>query len=209
METVLATSKLLGRERLQALLQALCDRGYALCGPTVRDGAILYDEIGSIEDFPIGWTDSQDAGHYRLQRRSDQAVFGYVVGPHSWKKYLFPQQTVFTVRRQGAQMQVAPGGGPAPQRAFIGIRSCELHALAIQDRVFAQGPYADTGYRARREKIFLVGVNCVQAGGTCFCVSMGTGPKITDGVDLALTDVNLALGRVQEWKVPVQSNIYA
>jgi ferredoxin len=181
---------LLARERFPALLQVLCDRGYTLCGPTVRDGAIVYAEIGSAEDFPLGWTDKHDAGHYRLQRRSDQALFGYVVGPHSWKKYLFPpQQTVFTVRRQGPQMQVEPGGGTALKRAFIGIRSCELHALAIQDRVFAQGPYVDTGYRARREKIFTVGVNCVQAGGTCFCVSMGTGPKITEGFDLALTEV--------------------
>lgn len=32
-------------------------------------------------------------------------------------------------------------------------------------------------------------VNCVQAGGTCFCVSMGTGPKAKSGFDLALTEV--------------------
>lgn len=190
MEAFLAAPKLLPRERFQELLQALCDLGYTLCGPTVRDGAIVYDTIGRAEDLPLGWTDEHDAGHYRLQRRGDRALFGYVVGPHSWRKFLFPpQQTVFTVRRQGAQMQVEPRGEAAPKRAFIGIRSCELHALAIQDRVFVQGPYADTGYRTRREKILLVGVNCVQAGGTCFCVSMGTGPKIADGFDLALTEV--------------------
>ena len=186
----MATSRLLARERFPALLQALSDQGYLLCGPTLRAGAIVYDEIADAEDLPMGWTDRQEAGHYRLQRRGDQALFGYVVGPHSWKKYLFPpQQTVFTVRRQDGEMQVEPGGGPAPRRAFIGIRSCELHSLAIQDRVFAEGPYADTGYRARREKIFTVAVDCVQAGGTCFCVSMGTGPKATQGFDLSLTEV--------------------
>jgi len=186
----LSTPQLLARDRFHLLLQALRDRGYILCGPTIRDGAIVYDQIGSAEDLPVGWTDKQDAGHYRLERRSDQALFGYVVGPHSWKKYLFPpQQTVFTVRRQGAHMRIEPGREAAPKRALIGIRSCELHALAIQDRVFAQGPHADTAYRARRENVFLVGVNCAQAGGTCFCVSMGTGPEIVGGVDITLTEV--------------------
>ena len=32
-------------------------------------------------------------------------------------------------------------------------------------------------------------VNCGEAGGTCFCVSMGTGPKAASGYDLALTEV--------------------
>ena len=44
-------------------------------------------------------------------------------------------------------------------------------------------------YRARREKAFIVAVNCGQAGGTCFCVSMKTGPKARAGFDLALTEI--------------------
>ena len=79
---------------------------------------------------------------------------------------------------------------PAPPRyAFIGVRSCELHAIGVQDRVFLDGAYVDRDYQARREGAFIVAVNCGQAGGTCFCVSMGTGPKATEGFDLALTEV--------------------
>jgi Fe-S-cluster-containing hydrogenase component 2 len=44
-------------------------------------------------------------------------------------------------------------------------------------------------YRARREKAFIIAVNCGQAGGTCFCVSMNTGPKAQAGFDLALTEL--------------------
>ena len=43
--------------------------------------------------------------------------------------------------------------------------------------------------RARREGAFIVAVNCGQAGGTCFCVSMDTGPRATRGFDLALTEL--------------------
>ncbi|MEP0323608.1 MAG: sulfite reductase subunit A, partial [Bauldia litoralis] len=73
---------------VEALFAALRDRGYRVVGPTVRDQAIVYDDIATVDDLPRGWTDEQDGGHYRLNRRDDDALFGYVVGPHSWKKFL-------------------------------------------------------------------------------------------------------------------------
>jgi formate hydrogenlyase subunit 6/NADH:ubiquinone oxidoreductase subunit I len=73
--------------------------------------------------------------------------------------------------------------------AFIGARSCELNAIAIQDRIFMNGTYVEPRYKARREQLFIVAINCGQAGGTCFCTSMKTGPKATSGFDLALTEV--------------------
>jgi sulfhydrogenase subunit beta (sulfur reductase) len=30
----------------------------------VRDGAIVYDELESAQELPIGWTDVQEAGTY-------------------------------------------------------------------------------------------------------------------------------------------------
>ncbi len=175
---------------LEALFQVLAQRGYTLVGPTVRDGAIVYDKIASPADLPIGWTDEQDGGTYRLRRRDDGAYFGYVVGPHSWKKFLFPASTrLWTADRSGKGFEVHTDPVDAPRYAFIGVRSCELHAIAVQDKVFLQGPHADPTYRTRREQIFTVAVNCGQAGGTCFCVSMGTGPKATFGYDLALTEI--------------------
>ncbi|MFO0823536.1 MAG: hypothetical protein U0792_10540 [Gemmataceae bacterium] len=68
------------------------------------------------------------------------------------------------------------------------MRSCDLHALAIQDRVFLRGPHRDPEYAARREGLFLVAVNCGRSASTCFCVSMNTGPAVTDGADLVLTE---------------------
>src|SRR5581483_2397274 len=77
-------------EGLAALLGVLRGRGYRLIGPTLRDQAIVYDDIAEVSDLPAGWTDEQDGGHYRLVRRDDAALFGYAVGPQSWKKMLFP-----------------------------------------------------------------------------------------------------------------------
>jgi formate hydrogenlyase subunit 6/NADH:ubiquinone oxidoreductase subunit I len=177
-------------QHFDRLLQVLADHGYQIAGPTIREGAIVYDQITSVSDLPIGWTDEQDGGKYRLKRRADDALFGYAVGPHSWKKFLHPPvQRLWQAHREEKGFQVVPERQTSPKYAFIGVRSCEWHAIAIQDRVFLEGPHVDTGYKVRRENLFLVAVNCGQSGGTCFCVSMSTGPKSTQGFDLALTEV--------------------
>jgi ferredoxin len=180
----------LATEGIDALFAALRRRGYRVLGPTVREEAIVYDDIASLEDLPRGWTDEQDGGRYRLVRRGDEALFGYAVGPHSWKKFLHPPaQLLWRAERGEGGMRIAPEPPPAERLAFVGVRSCELHAIAIQDRVLVGGDYPDRHYRARREAAFLVAVNCGEPSGTCFCVSMNTGPKAAGGYDLALTEL--------------------
>ena len=186
----LKDSVIVERDHLDRLFKALSDQGYEIVGPTLQEGAIVYDHLSSIDDLPKGWTDEQDGGKYQLKRRTDDALFGYVVGPHSWKKFLHPPtQRLWSAMRDGKSFQVITEPQTAPKFAFIGVRACELHAIAIQDKVFLEGDYVDPIYQSRRENVFIVAVNCGQAGGTCFCVSMNTGPKATFGYDIALTEV--------------------
>jgi ferredoxin len=177
-------------EGLQALCDALKKRGYRVIGPTLRDGAIVYDDIAGIVDLPQGWGDEQDGGHYRLQKRGDDALFGFAVGPHSWKQFLHPPVLpLWRAEKHNQGFDINCESQSFPRFAFLGVRSCELHAIAIQDRVFLSGPYIDPHYRTRREGAFIVAVNCSHAGGTCFCVSMNTGPQAKEGFDLALTEL--------------------
>jgi ferredoxin len=175
---------------LQALLRVLRKKGYRVIGPTVRDQAIIYDDIETLDDLPRGWTDEQEGGCYRLSRHDDDALFGYAVGPHSWKQFLYPPVLpLWRTEQDGETVRVVEEPALEEKLAFIGVRSCELHAIAIQDRVLLGGPYVDPHYSARREGVFIVAVNCGQAGNTCFCASMNTGPKVTDGFDLAITEI--------------------
>jgi len=171
-------------------LEILKGTGYQVVGPTIDQEAIVYGELGSVDDLPIGWTDIQDGGEYRIIKRDDQALFGYNVGPHSWKKYLFPPSLrLMQMERTDDGFRIVPLIDEPPKYAFIGMRSCEIHAMAIQDKVFTGGAHTDPHYKSLRDRIFVVAVNCGQAGGTCFCVSMDTGPKATFGYDLALTEI--------------------
>jgi ferredoxin len=181
---------ILEREHLQDLLNVLSQSGYRTIGPVIRDGAIVYDDLQSVEDLPAGWTDLQERGLYRVMQRENQALFGYNVGPHSWKKFLFPPRTrLWQADRSSGMVQISNESPETQKTAFIGVRSCELYAIAVQDRVFIQSEFTSPSYQARREQIFIVAVNCGQAGGTCFCISMETGPKATSGFDLALTEI--------------------
>ncbi|MDX1387207.1 MAG: 4Fe-4S dicluster domain-containing protein, partial [bacterium] len=175
---------------LEALFKNLQQSGYELVGPTISDEAIVYDRLESSQDLPIGWTEEQEAGRYRLKRRKDQAFFGYAVGPHSWKKYLQPPvHRLWKAKREGGSFKVHPEPDQAPRFAFIGVRACELHGIKIQDKVFLGQKFQDPVYGTRRENCFLLAVNCSQAGGTCFCVSMNTGPQVEGNFDLALTEI--------------------
>ncbi|WP_438014946.1 4Fe-4S dicluster domain-containing protein [Sorangium sp. So ce315] len=180
----------LGRPGIAALLQGLREEGYRLIGPTVRGGAIVYDEIQGVEELPSGWTEQQDAGRYRLERRADEALFGYAVGPRSLKHLLFvPRLRLVQLRRRGGSIARTDTPEAPPRLAVLGARACDLAAVDVQDRVFVDGPHPDPDYAARRRSLFVIAVQCGQAGGTCFCVSMRTGPRAERGFDLALTEL--------------------
>jgi sulfhydrogenase subunit beta (sulfur reductase) len=181
---------ILNRQDFNQLFTALHKREYRIVGPALRDGAIVYDELKSTGDLPAGWTDEQNGGTYRLKRRADEALFGFNSGPHSWKKFLHPSRVrLWEADRAEGGLKVRGEPLDTCKLAFIGVRSCDLHAVAIQDKVFIQGSYLNPAYQARRQQAFIVAVNCGQAGGTCFCASMGTGPKVAKDYDLALTEL--------------------
>lgn len=175
---------------LGRLFRALQKDGRQIVGPTLSDGAIIYDRLDSVDDLPRGWTDRQEKGYYRLEQRQDKAYFAYNVGPHSWKKYLHPpQRQVFRVDKTAATLTFVAAKEQPEALAFIGVRSCELHAMAIQDQVFATGAHHNEDYKARRRHSFIVAVSCSTAAATCFCTSMDTGPEITLPCDLELTEI--------------------
>ena len=176
-------------EGLSRLLDVLRERGWRVLGPTIRDGAIAYGEIRDVADLPAGWTDEQAPGRYRLRRRDDGAFFGYAVGPHSWKRELLPPHLrLWQARRTADAFVVEEPSGEPPRLALLGVRPCEIAAIDVQDRVLAGGGRRDPDYTARRGRLFRIAVQCGEPAGTCFCVSMGTGPRAREGFDLALTE---------------------
>ena len=177
----------LDREAFAGLLRSLAEAGYEVIGPTVRDGAIVLEAIEGAHELPAGVSEEQGPGRYRLGRREDERAFAWAHGPDAAKRYLFPPRELLTTIRRNGGVHAEPAPEEPKPFAFVGLRSCDLHAIAVQDRVFME---LDPAYRRRRERAVFIGVNCEVPGGTCFCVSMGTGPRCTVGFDLALTELD-------------------
>jgi ferredoxin len=189
-ETALPAPRLIRAEGLEDLYQSLAAGGYQVIGPAVQDGAIVLRELSCAAELPFGWGVRLGPGGYQLRRRDDTAAFGHSAGPQSWKQFLHrPRERLWSAARTadgGFELSDEDDEDQPPSYAFLGVRPCDLRAIAIQDRVLAQ---PGSRYAARRARLFIVAVNCTEPGETCFCASMGTGPGADRGYDLALTEV--------------------
>jgi sulfhydrogenase subunit beta (sulfur reductase) len=186
----------LPRAGLQDLIQAVQGLGYRVVGPTVVHGTVMIRPIGSADELPRGMRDEQDGGYYRLVEGDPDLTFEYVVGPDGPKSYLFPSQLkLFAFRVQDGRFVLEEGPPDVPKLAFLGVRPCELAAVAVQDEVFGVSEpsmfrcESESWYTQAREQGLFIAVNCTRVGGTCFCASWGTGPRATEGFDLALTEL--------------------
>lgn len=173
---------------IESLINILTQSGYRVIGPRIEQHAIVYDDIQSIEDLPQNWCDTQAPGLYQLSpipNQPNKKLFHYNVGPHSWKKFLFPPNSILSPINNQAP--------PQKPLAILGARACELAAIAIQDRVFINEHYTDSNYQLRRKDLFVIAVQCTTLADTCFCSSMNTGPKLpppdNQQFDLALTEL--------------------
>ena len=186
--------RVLSLDGLRALIDVLAQDGFCVIAPVVRDGAIGYGPVSQLSDLPVGWGDEQDAGSYRLRRRDDELVFGYASGAQSVKPVFFPARDLFwRAHRDGDGFTVDEPPAAEGPFALLGVRSCDLSALGIHDTVLLGRGYVDASYAVRRAEAFVVAVTCSDPGGTCFCASMGTGPRPRQGqgaaYDLAMTEI--------------------
>jgi len=178
------------RKNFDALFDALKQMGYHIIGPTLQSGAIVYDTMINLRDLPVGWREAQEKGTYRLVKRNDLSIFGFNSTPQSWKRFLHPPtQLLWQSKKRATNVTIAENVWKAEKLAFLGVRACDLKAIEILKKVLIDSPYTDTNFKKRSANVFIVAVNCSQAGGTCFCASMKSGPKVQQGYDLALTEV--------------------
>ena len=152
-----------------------------------------------VDDLPRGRGDEQGPAHYRLRARDDDAFFGFAAGAQSAKPVFFPTDELLwrgrrTAQGRGVEVDLGPTTAQEDRPvALLGVRSCDLSALGIHDTVLAGRRCVDAHYARRRADAFVVAVACSDPGGTCFCVSMGTGPRPEAGrgapFDLCLTEL--------------------
>ena len=176
-----------------ARLVEVLNADYDVIGWVPGSGSVALTQVQSADDLALGYRDHQQPGLYQLERPEPSAPRSYASFSHgsdSPKKFLHPSRlTIF--EGSIAQGPAAPKP-PARPLAFLGMRSCDLAATLINDRTFLGQP-ADSYYAERRLPSFVVASCCTRAGGTCFCASMGTGPRPRSGYDVRMTEIGSEL----------------
>ncbi len=184
-------SRFLPRADLDRLFEALRADGHTILGPTVRDGAITYEEIAEAAALPLGWTVRTGPGTYELAADGRARAFDYGAALTSWKRFTHPPRVPLTTTAADETGPLIAAVTPSPRDlAFVGVRACELAALDIQERVMRAGPAGDADHVARRSSALVVAVECALATSTCFCTSMGTGPEVGDGADIVMSELD-------------------
>jgi formate hydrogenlyase subunit 6/NADH:ubiquinone oxidoreductase subunit I len=164
------------------LVELLGSHGYAVVGPTVRDGVVVLDEITSYDRELIDLGVETAPGTYRTVDRPG-ALLGGVVGPDAPKRWMSPPDRVaWTARDVDSRIEMDVAS-PPERRAYFGIRPCDVAARSILDRFWPSHP----------DDVLIV-AECTDPADTCFCSSMGTGPGAGDLGDIVLTE--LGDGRV-------------
>jgi sulfhydrogenase subunit beta (sulfur reductase) len=182
----------LPRTRFPHLLEILRASGYRCIGPQVRDGTIVYDAIETVDQFPAGVRDIQRPGAYRLERTGGPRWFAWADGPQALKPLTFsPRETLWRAEHtEDGTVRFRESQPPVQPLAVIGVRACDLAALALQDKHFLGGAFRDPYFQARRENLFLIAADCMDPAETCFCASTGDGPGAESGFDIALSELD-------------------
>lgn len=182
---------------LAVMIETLNSQGYKVIAPTLYRDVVKLRPITGSDEIARGLRDLQDGGHYRLEEGDKALLFEYVVGPDSAKAYFFPaSQELFALDIESDRFVLHQSRVQTPKLALFGLRPCDLAAIHVQDQVLAGNEpagvtrcEAELYYRRTRAQALLIAINCTRPGGTCFCDSMGTGPKAIGGFDVAMTEL--------------------
>lgn len=182
----------LPRKESGKLLSALLVGGYHCVAPKLRDGAIVYEPLLPEDRLPTGISVHQAPGSYRVEITDSPRNFDWANGPQAIKPFIFKsRETLWSASRNNDGKITFTESITKPQPlAIIGVRSCDLAALTLQDKHFLDADCVDQHYQARRESLFLVAVNCTHPSETCFCASTGDGPTAQEGFDLLLDELD-------------------
>jgi ferredoxin len=182
----------LARADLDRLFAALGAAGYTCLAPQVDEDVIQYRPLKDAASLPHGWHDRQGPASYRLERTDSVRCFAWADGAQGLKPLNFaPRESLWRAARDASGTLRFEAVTPQPTpTAVIGVRACDLAALALQDQHFLDGPHPDPYYAARRESLFLVAVHCTHPAQTCFCASTGDGPQAQQGYDIAMFETD-------------------
>ncbi|MBE9527737.1 MAG: 4Fe-4S dicluster domain-containing protein [Proteobacteria bacterium] len=162
--------RLIDTRALRSLLGALI-RDFRAFGPVDSDGVPAFAPLGAVSELRL------DLDPTHLSAR---------------EFFLPPKETLLSFalseNENGTKSAVTTAVVEAKEQVLIGLKPCDIHAVALMDSVMAAG-VPDVNYQKRRAATIIVGAECTPDD-TCFCASLGTEQvKEDSGFDLFIHEL--------------------
>ena len=185
------SNRILKKPDFDQLINTLLSNGYEVYGPQVKEDAIVFDVLHSASQFPQFYGDEQRAGQYRLNKNNNQRWFAWANTAQGIKPLLFsPSEQLWTATSHDGAIEFKATDSSYKPKAIIGVRNCDLVGLSLQDQHFLGQETIDPYYKARREQLLLIAVNCTHPSQSCFCDATGDGPIVKAGYDIVLDELD-------------------
>jgi hypothetical protein len=153
---------------------------------TLAQGRALDELIGALcADKVVYALTAHRGGHYRMERADSWDPTRHTLGAY---RPVDPLKALFFPPRE----RIGSWGEPVKraaleERIVIGVKSCDLSSLAIQDHVFLGGGVEDPGYAEARARTLIVTSDCTDHSDSCFCAGVGEQPYPTHGYDVNIS----------------------
>jgi formate hydrogenlyase subunit 6/NADH:ubiquinone oxidoreductase subunit I len=99
------------------------------------------------------------------------------------KEFLFPLREIVAVFPEPVE---SPAVKPF---AVYGLKECDLRAIQVLDKVFAEEEFCDPSYLQRREKMLIISSDCYNPSESCFCVMIGGKVYPEEGYDINISKI--------------------
>lgn len=163
----MADKFILSKEHLKPFLRKIGKERELIAPVRNRHGDTLLEVVSSVDDVSLD-----------LETRP-------VMPP---KNFFLPRtETLFIYQRKGKQYRFNEVLENRP-RVFFGLRSCDLWGIIFLDMIFQEN-FKDRYYLNRRSNAVLINIGCNEPMKSCFCRYTKSGPFLTHGYDLQLTDL--------------------
>lgn len=181
--------------QLDDLIASLRAEGFEVLAPRPLDGRFVFTPIAQAAELAHALRPVTAPGVHRLKpddSSTPRRLFEHAYAPAALKPLVFAphEPRMRAVRDASGRLRFETVQPDLKPTAVLGVRACDLAALALQDAHFLRAGHVDEAYAARRKALFLIAVDCRTPLETCFCAATGDGPAARETFDLAMTELD-------------------
>jgi len=153
-----------------------------------RDASQWLERLSALQEVIAPVRGSGEDVIFATPARADAVLWEFANPLHPPKRLVLPQtDPLVQIKRNGQRHEVEPIYDDPP-RVLFNARSCDAQGIVFLTRMHEMEP-ADASFLRRARNLTVVSLACTTPCPSGFCVCTHSGPFLSDGYDVQLTDL--------------------